>query len=310
MIRETLFEFPTAARRDPAVEAWFDARPRELGAIARSWFDVMRACGDDVRELLHDFHPTACVDEAAFGYVNVFTAHVNVGFFQGTELADPDGLLEGTGKFMRHVKLKPDRNVDAAGLKRLIETAYLDIRRRLGKAEAMANKPAILVLTGASGAGKTALITKLNEFAIPGVEGINCDRVNIPETADPSDRQAEILRYWITKFSKEKTKLQLAVLDTQIRPHLAREVLDQAGVMRSQIVLVDCDPDVRNERLRDERKQPELANPRMDCWAAYLRGQADALGLPIIETSNASLDESVKTLEVIFNKLLELAKAV
>ena len=130
MIRETLFEFPTATRRDAAVEAWFDARPGELGAIARRWFDVMRACGDDVRELLHDYHPTACVDEAAFGYVNVFTGHVNVGFFQGTELADPHGLLEGTGKFMRHVKLRPEVDVNEDELTKLIKEAYTDIKRR------------------------------------------------------------------------------------------------------------------------------------------------------------------------------------
>jgi hypothetical protein len=37
----------------------------------------------------------------------VFTAHVNVGFFRGAELSDPNGLLQGTGKFMRHVKLRP-----------------------------------------------------------------------------------------------------------------------------------------------------------------------------------------------------------
>ena len=65
----------------------------------------MRACGDDVRELLHDGHPTACVGSAAFCYVSAFTAHVNVGFFLGAELPDPAGLLEGTGIFMRHVKL-------------------------------------------------------------------------------------------------------------------------------------------------------------------------------------------------------------
>ena len=59
------------------------------GAIAQHWFEVMRGCGDDVRELLHDGHPTACVGDAAFAYVNAFTAHVNVGFFRGAEIADP-----------------------------------------------------------------------------------------------------------------------------------------------------------------------------------------------------------------------------
>ena len=108
-----------------------DEHSGELGAIARRWFEVMRGCGDDVRELLHDGHPTACIGDAAFGYVNAFTAHVNVGFFRGAELADPDRLLEGTGRFMRHVKLRPEGEVDAEALARLIETAYADMQARL-----------------------------------------------------------------------------------------------------------------------------------------------------------------------------------
>ena len=106
----------------------------ELGAIAQRWFEAMRDCGDDVRELLHDGHPTACVADTAFAYVNAFKAHVNVGFFRGAELADPNGLLEGTGKFMRHVKLRAEGEVDATTLMKLIDTAYTDMKGRL-KAE-------------------------------------------------------------------------------------------------------------------------------------------------------------------------------
>jgi hypothetical protein len=131
MIRERLFEFPEAVKRDAAVEAWFDARSGELGAIGREWFEIMRGQGDDVRELLHDYHPTACIGEAAFAYVNVFTSHVNIGFFQGTELDDPHHLLTGTGKFMRHVKLRPDIEVDRDALTDLIRAAYTDTKRRL-----------------------------------------------------------------------------------------------------------------------------------------------------------------------------------
>ena len=94
-------------------------------------FTVMRDCGDDVRELLHDGHPTACVGHAAFAYVNAFKAHVNVGFFRGTELPDPKGLLEGTGRLMRHVKLSPARDLDTAALTKLIKSAYADMKRRL-----------------------------------------------------------------------------------------------------------------------------------------------------------------------------------
>lgn len=126
-----LMLFPGAVRRDPAIEDWMHRHSGALGIIAQHWFNLMRACGDDVRELLHDGHPTACVGEVAFCYVNAFTAHVNVGFFLGAELPDPDGLLEGTGKFMRHVKLRPEHQVQAAALERLIETAYLDMKGRL-----------------------------------------------------------------------------------------------------------------------------------------------------------------------------------
>jgi hypothetical protein len=102
----------------------------ELGAIAQRWFEAIRECGTDVRELLHDGHPTACVGDAAFAYVNVFNDHVNVGFFRGAEIDDPERLLEGTGRFMRHVKLRPERDVAAGVLMKLIDAAYSDMKRR------------------------------------------------------------------------------------------------------------------------------------------------------------------------------------
>jgi hypothetical protein len=126
-----LFLFADADRRDPAVEQWLREHDDAIGAIAETWFEVMRGCDDDVRELLHDGHPTACVEEAAFAYVDAFRAHANVGFYRGAELDDPSGLLEGTGNLMRHVKLGPGRDVDSRALKRLIETAYRDMKQRL-----------------------------------------------------------------------------------------------------------------------------------------------------------------------------------
>lgn len=126
-----IFWFPGTVERHPAVEAWLDERPQELGAIARTWFQQMRDCGPDVRELMHDGAPTACVEGAAFGYVNVFRAHANVGFFHGAELEDPTGLLEGTGKRMRHVTIRPGVALDGVALSRLIAAAYADMRARL-----------------------------------------------------------------------------------------------------------------------------------------------------------------------------------
>jgi hypothetical protein len=114
-------------KRDAAVRAWLNDDTDELRTIARKWFMQMRRCGDDVRELMHDGCPVACVGDAAFGYVNTFTNHVNVGFFHGAFLDDPAGLLQGTGKRMRHVKLTPDREPDSQALCDLIRVAYTDI---------------------------------------------------------------------------------------------------------------------------------------------------------------------------------------
>jgi hypothetical protein len=126
--RVQLLRFPTAVERDSAVDAWFENRAGKLGTIARPWYERMRECCDDVRELLHDGHPTACVGDAAFGYVNAFTAHVNVGFFLGAHLTDPAGLLEGTGKNMRHVKLRPGTEIDGEALAALIQGAYSRVK--------------------------------------------------------------------------------------------------------------------------------------------------------------------------------------
>ncbi len=130
-----VLRFSGSVERDPAVIAWLDQQSGELGAIARRWFEVIRGSGPLVRELLHDGHPTGCIGDAGFAYVNVFTAHVNVGFFRGAELPDPAGLLTGTGKHMRHVKLRPGAAIDAGALVTLIEAAYRDMTERLETGE-------------------------------------------------------------------------------------------------------------------------------------------------------------------------------
>ncbi len=126
-----LFRFSRSVDHDPDIEVWWTEQPDELRVIAQRWFGVIRASGEDVRETLHDDQPTACVDNVAFAYVDAFTAHVNVGFYHGAQLDDPDGLLQGSGRFMRHVKLRPGDTIDQPALTRLIESAYQDIKQRL-----------------------------------------------------------------------------------------------------------------------------------------------------------------------------------
>ncbi len=130
-MKSDLLRFNGAVERDPAIDAWMKDHAGELGAIAHHWFQAMRNCGDEVRELLHDGCPVACLGDAPFGYVNVFTSHVNVGFFHGAVLPDPARLLQGAGKFMRHVKLRPGIDTSPEALSNLIDAAYSHIKTRV-----------------------------------------------------------------------------------------------------------------------------------------------------------------------------------
>jgi hypothetical protein len=127
-MNDGILRFSGAVKRQPAIDVWLSRQSDELGSIARKWFAEMRDCGADVGELMHDGCPVVCVADIPFAYVNVFKAHVNVGFYQGAALEDPAALLVGTGKRMRHVRLRPGSDVDTATLNNLIRAAYLHVR--------------------------------------------------------------------------------------------------------------------------------------------------------------------------------------
>ncbi len=130
-----LMLFPLAVTRDPSIDAWFADTSNPLKLVAQPWYTRIRGCGDDVCELMHDFCPTACVGQAAFAYVNAFSKHANIGFYQGAFLPDPSGLLQGRGKRMRHVKLHWGQHVDNVAVTALIMAAYNDMHARLRSAQ-------------------------------------------------------------------------------------------------------------------------------------------------------------------------------
>jgi hypothetical protein len=130
---DELFRLSGTLRHDPRIAAWFGDFADPLRLMVQPWFARMRACGPETSEILHDGCPVACLGDAPFGYVNAFRAHANIGFFHGAALADPAGLLEGQGKRMRYVKLRPGAARDAAALEALIAAAYGDIRQRLAR---------------------------------------------------------------------------------------------------------------------------------------------------------------------------------
>ena len=165
---------------------------------------------------------------------------------------------------------------------------------------------AILVLTGASGSGKTTLLRSLEAMEIPHVACFQCDAIynDLPDEVRAGGPAAQdaMLEHWV-KHALGQSTLELAVLDTQIRPHRALAMLRRLGIVVYQVVLVECEQNEREARLRGPCAQPELANPQMENWAVYMRAQADALGLDSVDTSRAPISASLAWLRGILESL-------
>jgi hypothetical protein len=68
-----------------------------------------------------------------FCYIGVYKNHVNLGFYQGVDLPDPAGVLGGTGKKLRHVKLQRVEDVNKPAIRDLIEVSLKERNRATGK---------------------------------------------------------------------------------------------------------------------------------------------------------------------------------
>jgi RNase adaptor protein for sRNA GlmZ degradation len=165
-------------------------------------------------------------------------------------------------------------------------------------------KPAVLVVIGASGAGKTAAVEALNSRRLVGVRSYFFDSIGVPTNAEMERKwgsgegwQEAMTKQWLERLATNADNCEIAVLEGQTRPSFIKSHLARTGIHHAGIVLLDCAPAVRSARLRDLRRQPELANERMDAWAAYLRGQADALGLHVVDTSELSIEETADALQ-------------
>ncbi|HVG45127.1 MAG TPA: hypothetical protein VM890_10370 [Longimicrobium sp.] len=173
----------------------------------------------------------------------------------------------------------------------------------------MRSEPAILVLTGASGAGKTTLVDALSALGLPGVGCYFFDSVGVPSPEEMTrlfgggeQWQSAVTGEWIARLMRNDDGVRVAVLDGQVRPSVTRDHLVRLGARRWRIVLADCGHAERNARLHGPRAQPELASRDMDCWAAYLRGQADALGLHVLDTGRP-VDVAVAELAALVEEL-------
>ena len=157
----------------------------------------------------------------------------------------------------------------------------------------MSSEVAILAIVGASGAGKTTVLQELRQRRLSSVGCYNFDSIGVPspevmqrEFGGPERWQAAMTDRWVERLAANEEGVDVAVLEGQTRPAFLETAFARCGVQRANIVLLDCPPEVRNARLHGPRAQSELATPRMDSWAVYLRGQADALGLTVYDTAS------------------------
>lgn len=157
----------------------------------------------------------------------------------------------------------------------------------------------LLVITGASGSGKTAIVQALARNPRPGVTYHHFDSVGVPSPAEitsrfgsPEDWQTAWTHKWVSRLHEDPAAGRLAVLEGQMRPGVVADAFRASRVRGGRILLLDCRPEVRTQRLGQLREQPELANTQMMTWAAYLRGQADALHVPTLDTSDLTLDQA------------------
>jgi dephospho-CoA kinase len=142
---------------------------------------------------------------------------------------------------------------------------------------------AVYVLTGSSAAGKTTLLKHIRARLPSDIALIHVDDEAIYEA-----------NYWFKAIAQRETAL--TILDLSLRPTEIIAAAKRYGIALLSIVLIDCDHAERRRRLLEERKQAELDTLDIYAWAAYLRGQADALALEIIDTSTATLGESASIL--------------
>jgi hypothetical protein len=171
-------------------------------------------------------------------------------------------------------------------------------------------KPALLFVIGASGAGKTAAVQVLSARGVPGVRYYYFDSIGVPAPADmerewgSGERWQEAMTHrWIERLAANPDRCELALLEGQTRPSFITPHLASAGIRHARLLLLDCTPAVRLARLRDARGQPELAGDRMDAWAVYLRGQADALGIRVLDTSDMTIEGVADVLEEELDRL-------
>jgi dephospho-CoA kinase len=158
----------------------------------------------------------------------------------------------------------------------------------------------LVVLTGASGSGKTAIAEAIAAERPGLAEVLHFDRIGVPSPEAMSTGwgsgeawQRAMTLSWMARIAAMGGQGRSVLFEGQMRLAFVREGLLAAGICDARVLLVDCDDATRMLRLTKHRSQPDLANPEMMNWAAFLRREAQEARCDVLDTSRRSLRDSI-----------------
>jgi len=159
----------------------------------------------------------------------------------------------------------------------------------------------LVILTGASGAGKTTIAEAIERLHGQEIDVFYQDRIGVPPVEEMVDQfgsvegwQREAVFEWMAPLSPLLTKGRSVLFEDQARFSFLAEAAERAGIGSHSFILIDCDDETRARRLSIDRGQPDLSNPDMMNWAAFLRHEAQTYGCEILDTSNLTVEQGVE----------------
>lgn len=162
-----------------------------------------------------------------------------------------------------------------------------------------------VILTGASGAGKTTLAQYFLEHYSAACDVFFFDSIGTPTLekmeADYGSGEAwqrTMTSRWVARIEPVLSARRPVLFEGQMRIAFLQEALMEHDITTARIVLIDCDDVTRAARLHVDRRQPDLANPRMMNWARYLRQEALGLGVDVLDTRLKSFNDCIAHLKL------------
>ncbi len=164
----------------------------------------------------------------------------------------------------------------------------------------------IFFITGASGVGKTSLVSDLKNkyskndswlFLHFDSIGVPASKKMLKQFKSTEDWQREMTYQWITKMLNEYEDKDIIIFEGQVNLNFIKEGFSKNNFLNYEIILVDCNEKVMKKRLIYDRNQPELLNENMKNWLKYLRNQANNFNVKIIDTSNMTKEDVMKSFE-------------